>query len=461
MDMQHFAAGMMSYPEPPEFDYAAFLQADDLPFQDAAQVHASASLSESSGKATPPSSDGRSLSGNTEVVSRRLPTQKQRLERRGHTKSRRGCYNCKRRRIKCQETRPACGHCVKTGLKCEYPSTPQITHQPHHQIPLFSLQDMRCFQHFLTQCYPHHPLKQEEIWTHEIPCIAHNHEFLMHAILGFAASELMHTDTSLVSVAMNHRIKAIKAIKKRLVEASRSDTSYEEANALVATCFALTFQSVSLDDGLAEYMTFIRGILIIGMQMMFKSIKPIFDNLFDQDQDRVLAPYMEGLPLIERSWAEAAVEAISNLRPLCVQQVEIEYYDQLMNIASHLLTNSYEAYKANSKQYGWWMMLPHATFQELINPNNQVVILLHSHWISLSQIMAFINQQEYEVRDKKPSRQDGRIDPGFIRWLKFLNARVDYEHQMFNQWPMWVDEQLDEDISFLGSLCNFYHDCDG
>lgn len=30
---------------------------------------------------------------------------------------------------KCQETHPACGHCTKTGLKCEYPSTPQITHQ--------------------------------------------------------------------------------------------------------------------------------------------------------------------------------------------------------------------------------------------------------------------------------------------------------------------------------------------
>lgn len=94
--------------------------------------------------------------------------------------------------IKCQETHPACGHCTKTGLKCEYPSTPQITHQvllvnteawyrtnqdesqPHNQVPLFSLQDMRFFQHFLTQCYPHHPLKQEDIWTHEIPCIAHN-----------------------------------------------------------------------------------------------------------------------------------------------------------------------------------------------------------------------------------------------------------------------------------------------
>lgn len=164
----------------------------------------------------------------------------------------------------------------------------------------------------------------------------------MHAILGYAASELMVTDSSLAPVAMNHRIKAIKAIKKRLTDASKMETTYEEANALVATCFALTFQSVSLEDGLAEYMTFIRGIVIVGMQMMFKSIKPLFSNLFESNQDEVMAPYMEGLPLIEKGWAEAAVESITNLGPLCTRQVEIEYHEQLLNVASQLLTNSFE-----------------------------------------------------------------------------------------------------------------------
>jgi hypothetical protein len=97
------------------------------------------------------------------------------------------------------------------------------------------------------------------------------------------------------------------------------------------------------------------------------------------------------------------------------------------------------------------MMLPHASFQELINANNQIIILLHSHWIALSQIMAFINEQEYELREKHPVQQDNsRIDPGFIRWLKHLNSRVDFAHQMFNQWPRWVDEQLDNDITFFG-----------
>jgi hypothetical protein len=163
----------------------------------------------------------------------------------------------------------------------------------------------------------------------------------MHALLGFAASELISTDSSLVTAAMTHRVKAIKAIKKRLAEASRSGTSHEEANALVATCYALTFQSVSLDDGMAEYMTFIRGIVIVGMQMMFKGIKPIFSTMFEEQQDELLAPLMESLPLVQRGWADSALEAITNLRALCVEPVEIEYQDKLLNIVQKLYTNSW------------------------------------------------------------------------------------------------------------------------
>jgi hypothetical protein len=165
----------------------------------------------------------------------------------------------------------------------------------------------------------------------------------MHAILGFAASELVPTSSSFVQAAMSHRIKAVKLIKKRLSESARAQTSYEEANALVAACFALTFQSLSLEDGLAEYITFIRGIVIVGVQMVFKGIKPIFEQLLDEDwQDEVMEPYLRDLPLIQRGWAAAAIQAISNLRPLCVEPVEVEYCEQLLGIAEKLNVNSFD-----------------------------------------------------------------------------------------------------------------------
>ncbi|KAH7057064.1 hypothetical protein B0J12DRAFT_402882 [Macrophomina phaseolina] len=40
--------------------------------------------------------------------------------RKGHRKSRTGCANCKRRKIKCDESRPECGNCVKHRIRCDY-----------------------------------------------------------------------------------------------------------------------------------------------------------------------------------------------------------------------------------------------------------------------------------------------------------------------------------------------------
>lgn len=165
----------------------------------------------------------------------------------------------------------------------------------------------------------------------------------MHAILGMAACDLMNSDPSLLAFAMAHRVKAIKAIKKSLAELPKQrGTTSEHANALIATCFALTFQSVTFEDGMAEYMTFIRGILIIGTQMWIKGIKPIFVNIIEQDSRSILEPKMAELPLIQKEWADGAVEAIGGLRHLCRDVVEIEYHDLLMEMATKLHTSSWE-----------------------------------------------------------------------------------------------------------------------
>ncbi|KAM7206272.1 C6 zinc finger protein [Rhypophila sp. PSN 637] len=422
-----------------------------------------------------------------------LSSRQQRMERKGHTKSRRGCFNCKRRRIKCQETRPACGHCIKTGLNCEYPVVPQVVHQPQHQIPIFSLQDMRLFQHFLLQCYPHYPIGSENIWTHEIPCLSEKYEYLMHAILGFAASELLNTDPSLIESAMTHRLKAIRAIKKTLNAAASSinpttsstnDKTFEEGNALMATCFALTFQSVWLDDGMTEYMTFIRGIVIVGYQMYMRGSKFLFGAHLGDKQADLLEPFMKQVPLINKSWAEGAVRAIEGLRELVFSDdddddtstpdgvtPEQKYYELILDMASKCLASSWEAYKALTAHYAWWMMLPHDQFERLMDPSNQVALLLATHWIALKQVMAPITEVEKrgfaKVPDswkedssssggagaggqgkKKAEKHD--MDVGIIRWLRYLNRSVGREYARYNTWPEWVEGELVKDLGVFG-----------
>jgi hypothetical protein len=115
-----------------------------------------------------------------QVVLRRRP-----IPRKGHTKSRRGCFNCKKRKIKCQETRPMCGNCDKSGIPCQYPkalhsapspisvSVPSPIMQPQATPTVFSMVDMRYFHHFLVRAYPHLPVGSDSIWTLQIPAYAH------------------------------------------------------------------------------------------------------------------------------------------------------------------------------------------------------------------------------------------------------------------------------------------------
>ncbi|KAK3692818.1 hypothetical protein B0T22DRAFT_495841 [Podospora appendiculata] len=56
--------------------------------------------------------------------------------RRSHKKSRRGCLECKRRHIKCDESRPNCINCTTAERKCSYPPTGDVAgHSPSDVSP--------------------------------------------------------------------------------------------------------------------------------------------------------------------------------------------------------------------------------------------------------------------------------------------------------------------------------------
>lgn len=59
------------------------------------------------------------------TVSRTVTTRRNKpVPRKGHIKSRRGCYTCKRWEVKCSEKLPECDNCTRIGLVCEYPEPP-------------------------------------------------------------------------------------------------------------------------------------------------------------------------------------------------------------------------------------------------------------------------------------------------------------------------------------------------
>ncbi|KAK0674449.1 hypothetical protein QBC41DRAFT_377944 [Cercophora samala] len=435
---------------------------------------------------------------------------KQRLERRGHTKSRRGCFNCKRRRIKvipppspfyhqynhslihvkqCQETRPSCGHCLKTGLTCEYPSLPTIIHQPSNTLPLFSLLDLRLYHHFLSTCYPHHPIGSEPLWLHTIPHLSQSHPYLMHAILGYSASHLLQSDPTItLTPAMSHRLKAIKSIKKALSSLPTTSSSPQhnppsleaQGNALMATCFTLTYQSTLLDDGMPEYMTFIRGVVIVSISMMARQTKLIFDNLLPASHNKsLLEQHMRSLPLVKKEWVDAAVASLHRLERVVPRGggCQRRYWELLVEMAEGLYKGGWEGYEGMTRHYTWWMMLPQEEFRVLVEvPGDQVSVLLGAHWVAIKMIMAVVTEGEMmgsaererrvvvgeggEVKEeegwkegKDPRRrmeEEGGPREGIGRWLRWLNRETKGGWRGYGGWTRWVEERLKEDLGYFG-----------
>lgn len=311
------------------------------------------------------------------------------------------------------------------------------------------------------------------------------YDYLMHAVLGLAASDLTQDDPSLVEAAMSHRLKAIKAVKKALADAPRRPRqqqqqqtgssacgsgsgsgafSSDEGNALLATCFALTFQSVLLEDGMAEYMTFIRGIIIVAIQMYTRGARFLFSNFIEDEQDALLRPLIEQVPMINRVWAEGAAAAVAGLSPLVMMAKERDeedgktaaaYQAYLATMAEQMLASPFGAYKAVARHYSWWMQLPHDRFRAVVDPGSQLFTLLATHWIAIKMVMKPVTEVELRVSETNKKRLQQRrrdgLEDGMARWLRHANAQVAPEFQAYNRWPVWVQRQIARDPGFFGA----------
>lgn len=135
-----------------------------------------------------PSSDNTSScdSPSVHLPAEPVRTKRKPIPRKGHKKSRKGCFACKKRKVKCTEQLPQCAQCERLDLDCEYPTTRYqkanentvvVTtgSRPGHLAPAptnalrttstsFSMDDMRFFSHFILAAYPSLPLNGDQIW---------------------------------------------------------------------------------------------------------------------------------------------------------------------------------------------------------------------------------------------------------------------------------------------------------
>lgn len=274
-------------------------------------------------------------------------------------------------------------------------------------------------------------------------------------MLALGASDLASPtdDQDLTMISIAHRLNSIASLKKAV---AAGITSWEQGNAMLATCFTLLFQSVLLNDGLAEYLSFFRGVVAIAMQMSQKKMKFVFTKLFGDEYLQSMEPALAAAPLINNGIVSRACRSLEKMAPLCETKAAIGIYGILLSIARNLITSSREckfetcpsddhmlrctAYISLRRVYGMFMMMSQDEFREFTDPSNEVCQLLQAHFVALQLIMTPITRAEFGQRTTgNTNNTDGRTG----RWLETLHKTIPPHLLQYYEWTLWVETATD------------------
>lgn len=334
-----------------------------------------------------------SVDGSTTPAAPRKP-----IPRKGHTKSRRGCFNCKRRRIKCNENYPNCSHCVKAGLRCEYPTniiqnsqrspSPQDAVQLRSTPGTFTMSDMRLFHHFLITGYPHLPVGADKIWITVIPSLAHNYEYLIHSILALAASHLDAISSANVGAeALSHRVIAVRSLNEAL---SHPAQSRSECDARMAAALALAFQSSHLQDGLAEFLTMIRGCNIIAGKDQLMNPDSAFHAFREAGHVATMQNRLSNASQfpVDTNDLDDATASIKAVETLPLTDWEEAFHNVIVRTLEFAYNYPVQAYTTFVTLYNLPSRWTHDQFQSFINPHNSTSQILLAHFIAVQAILS-------------------------------------------------------------------------
>ncbi|KAF5618618.1 hypothetical protein F52700_12138 [Fusarium sp. NRRL 52700] len=324
--------------------------------------------------------------------------------RKGHTKSRRGCFNCKRRRVKCPETTPACDNCDRLGLRCEYPQTLDkglmhlFSPEPAQSLSQeqLSMVDLRFFHHFLLHAYPGLPIQGEKVWK-EVAQYSHGFNFLAHAMLALGASHLgLCNGTDYNSDAISHRVKAIKSLNSALDTPCQTK---EEGDARYATLMALTWQSSYMADGMQEFLSMLRGCTIVSKCSVFQFQDSVFRMFSVEGHVQRVHDINNGFDvgLSDYEASDAGIASIKAIAPLSQSTLEINLVASLQSIAEMSRTTCIGAFGSICRTYQFFGEASDSDFLAISDSDNHVAQIIMAHFFAIETYHGIAISEQWQA----------------------------------------------------------------
>ncbi|KAG7003615.1 Sterol regulatory element-binding protein ECM22 [Fusarium oxysporum f. sp. conglutinans] len=366
---------------------------------------------------------------------------------RGFPKTRRGCFNCKRRRVKCSEHRPECQGCRRMRLPCVYPAAvlPDPQTVPSAPTVKVCLDHLRFFHHFLAEAYPPHPYGASAVWqdvaalSHKVSLVVNlalddmsdsnpQYEFLASSILALAAQHLTVSNKADYSVqALNLRISAIRGLNDAL---SQPCHTAADADARYAAIIGLTFQSTYMPDGLMEFIAMMRGWMLISTTLVTDHGTSMFRQFTRESWVGSMEKYMEEQHgVTDDIVIEDFLASLRILQPLLRGQAELQYLSRLERLALLSKTSPRDALLEMVFCYALTNKMTDEDYASFTDPSNYGAQILLAHFLVLNHMLeeCFLGTKSRRFSFSKKITQS---------WILNIGRRLPDGLQRYMMWPL-------------------------
>ncbi|KAJ5110904.1 hypothetical protein N7532_001439 [Penicillium argentinense] len=342
--------------------------------------------------------------------------------RRSHRKSRHGCLNCKRRRVKCDEKRPACANCEQRHSTCVYSSagpfafaddSQRSSRRPRDQnrdrptgsgsdvsnvrdhldsatssssSPELNMQQIELVMQWVNQTHRLFARNEETRKVWEMPVLqeALQAPFLMHGILALSALHISHlkndgVHSEWLNTAIAHKNTALAMFSEQLSNISQANAKAMMSFAGLAVAFSLasTLNLEKSGDGpslgaLTDIFTLSRGVrIVVNAEAEFLT-QSNFAPLFDVTPPDVTIP-------------DSFLDAFSRLDELVVECLGQPSGDQkrpYQRVISHLrdLAPFTFAEPTSLTVVAGWAIRAPAEYLEDLRNNNPLALVVLAHF---------------------------------------------------------------------------------
>ncbi|KAJ5121098.1 uncharacterized protein N7515_009059 [Penicillium bovifimosum] len=370
--------------------------------------------------------------------------------RRPHRKSRHGCAECKRRRVKCDEGRPSCSNCAKRHSECEYGSSTSLlwaneespatrsslgsdsgqpgdpasglAHSASTSTPrteaadsfkilsqlgsenaetstasTLNLHDLELIMQWCTTTF--HTLSRSErtdpIWRDLVPKEALSHPFLMHGILALSALHLARTGPELsqrpsyLNRAVAHQNQALALFRGMLGDVKESNAKAMFAFAGIVVIYTFAFPHTPDTQDPWSCIDDLYQVLVLtrGVQQVIRAPRDFRDFLWLSS----FGPVLQVLEVRGTMPEDASVmlRRLHEANEVCKTRNvdhELEVYGDAIANLEEMLSWCYGGMRANTIAGRWAIRLP-ARFMELLRERDPLALVMLAHYGVLLQYL--------------------------------------------------------------------------